>query len=60
MSVLKAGPFFWFLLLCTVVSGWFFVLAVDNKDRSLAWSAAIVFVLLCVAAAAELLLWRNP
>jgi hypothetical protein len=59
VSVLKAGPFLWFLLLCAVVSGWFFVLAVDNKDRSLAWSAAIVFVLLSVAAVAELLFWGN-
>jgi hypothetical protein len=36
------------------------VLAVDNKDRSLAWSAAIAFVLLCVAAASELLFWASP
>ena len=45
---------------CAVTSGWFFVLAVDNKDRSLARSAAIVFVLLCVAAASELLFWGSP
>ena len=55
MSVLRAGPLFWFLLLCAVASGWFFVLAVDNKDRPLAWSSAVVFVLLCAAAVSELL-----
>ena len=60
MSVLRAGALFWFLLACAVASGWFFVLVVNNKDRSLAWSAAIVFVLLCVAAASELLLWGSP
>ena len=60
MSLLRAGALFWFLLACTVVSGGFFVLAVMNKDRSLAWSAAIVFVLLCVAAASELLFWGSP
>ncbi len=60
MSVLRAGPLFWFLLVCARASGWFFVLAVDNKDRSLAWSAAIAFVLLCVAAASELLFWASP
>ncbi|MDQ3910625.1 MAG: hypothetical protein M3305_02340 [Actinomycetota bacterium] len=55
MSVLRTGPLFWFLLLSVAVSGWFFVLAVDNKDRPLAWSAAIVFVLLCAAAVLEML-----
>ena len=40
MSVLRAGPLFWFLLLCAVTSGWFFLLAVDNRDRPLSWSAA--------------------
>jgi hypothetical protein len=60
VSVLRAGPLFWFLLACAVASGWFFVLAVNDRDRSLAWSAAIVFVLLCVAAASELLLWGSP
>ena len=53
MSVLRAGPLFWFLLLCAVASGWFFVLAVDNKDRPLAWSSAVVFWLLCAAAVTE-------
>ncbi len=55
MSALRTGSLFWFLLLCAVASGWFFVLAVDNKDRPLAWSAAIVFVLLCAAAVLEML-----
>jgi hypothetical protein len=55
VSVLRAGALLWFLLLCAVASGWFFVLAIDNKDRPLAWSAAIVFVLLCVAVVMELL-----
>ncbi len=54
--MLRAGPLFWFLLLSAVASGWFFVLAVDNKDRTLAWSAAVAFVLLCAAAVSELLM----
>jgi len=32
----------------------FFALAIDDGDRSLAWYAAIAFVLLCVAAVVEL------
>jgi hypothetical protein len=60
VSLLRAGPLFWFLLASAVASGWFFVLAVNEKDRSLAWSAAIVFAVLCVAAASELLLWGSP
>ena len=60
MSLLRAGALFWFLLACAVASGWFFVLAVNDKDRSLAWSAAIAFVLLCVAATSELLFWGSP
>ncbi len=60
MSVLRAGPLFWFLLACAVACGWFFVLAVRNQDRSLAWSAAIVFALLCVVATSELLFWGSP
>ena len=60
MSVLRAGILYWFLLACAVASRWFFVLAVNDKDRSLAWSAAIVFVLLCVAATSEVLFWGSP
>ena len=60
MSVLRAGALFWFLLLCAVGTGLFFVLGVSNRDRLLIWSAAVVFLLLCVAAASELLLWGSP
>ena len=60
MNVLRAEILFWFLLACAVASGWFFVLAVNDKDRSLAWSAAIVFVVLCVAATSEVLFWGSP
>jgi hypothetical protein len=55
VSVLRAGPLFWFLLLCAVTSGWFFLLALDNRDRPLSRSAAVAFALLCAAAAFELL-----
>jgi hypothetical protein len=54
VSVLRAGPLFWFLTLCALASAVFFVLALGNRDRQLAWSAIIAFVLLCVAAATEL------
>ena len=60
MSVLRAGALFWFLLACAVAGGWFFVLAVNDEDRSLAWSAAVVFILLCVAATSEALFWGSP
>jgi hypothetical protein len=54
VNVLRAGLLFWFLVLSALASGVFFVLAIANRDRQLAWSAAIAFVLLCVAAAVEL------
>ena len=60
MSVLGADPLFWFLLLCALTSGLFFVLALDNEDRPLAWSAGVAFVLICLAAVSELLLWGQP
>ncbi len=58
-SVLRAGLLFWFLVFSALASGVFFVLAIANRDRQLAWSAAIAFVLLCMAAVAELA-WRLP
>ncbi len=60
MSVLRGDLFVWFLLLSAVVSGGFVVLALDNEDQALAWSAAVVFVLISLVAAAELLLWGRP
>lgn len=59
MSLLRAGLLFWFLVLCTLGSGIFFVLAIRDRDRQLAWYAAIAFVLLSAAAAVELA-WRLP
>jgi len=53
-DVLSAGLLFWFLVLCALGSAVFFALAIDDGDRSLAWYAAIAFVLLCVAAVVEL------
>ena len=53
-EVLRAGFLFWFLVLCALGSAVFFVLAIDNGDRSLAWYAAIAFVLICGAAVVEL------
>jgi hypothetical protein len=59
VNVLRAGPLFWFLVFCALASGVFFVLALHNEDRQLAWSAVVAFLLLCAAAAAELV-WRLP
>jgi hypothetical protein len=53
-DVLQAGFLFWFLVLCALACGVFFVLAIDDRDRQLAWYAAIAFILLCVATAVEL------
>jgi hypothetical protein len=53
-EVLRAGFLFWFLVLCALGSAVFFVLAIDNGDRPLAWYAAIAFVLICGAAVVEL------
>jgi hypothetical protein len=58
-DVLRAGLLFWFLVLCALASGVFFVLAIGDRDRPLAWYAAIAFILLCMAAVAELA-WRFP
>ncbi len=60
MRVLRADALLWFLLACAVASGCLVVLAVKCKDRSLAWSAAIVFVVLCVSATSELVFWGSP
>ena len=60
LSVLLTDLFLWFLLLAALVSGGFVVLALDNDDRPLAWSAAAVFVLLSLVAIAEGLMWRGP
>ncbi len=59
VSVLRADLFFWFLLLSAVVSGGFVLLALDNDDRTLAWSAAVVFILITLVAMAEVLLWGS-
>ena len=59
MSVLRADLFAWFLLVSAVVSGGFVLLALDDDDRTLAWSAAAVFVLVSLVAVGELLLWGN-
>ena len=56
MSVLRADLFLWFLLLSAVVSGGFVVVALKDDDRTLAWSAAVVFVLLSVVDVGGLLL----
>lgn len=53
-DVLGASLLFWFLVLCTLASGVFIVLAIDNEDRQLTWCAAIAFVLICAAAVVEL------
>jgi hypothetical protein len=50
---------FWFLVFCALASAWFFVGALRDLDRQLAWYSAIAFVLLSAAAAAELA-WRLP
>ncbi len=60
MSVLRGDLFVWFLLLSAVVSGGFVVLALDNEDQALAWSAAVVFVLISLVAVAEILVWGTP
>ena len=57
--MLRAGFLFWFLVFCALTSGVFFVLALHNEDRQLAWSAVVAFLLLSAAAAAELV-WRLP
>ena len=60
MSVLRGDLFLWFLLLSAVVSGGFVVLALDSEDQALAWSAAVVFILISLVAVAELLVWSGP
>jgi hypothetical protein len=60
VSVLRGDLFAWFLLLSAVVSGGFVVLALDNDDQPLAWSAAAVFVLISLVAVAEILVWGRP
>ena len=60
MSVLRADLFLWFLLVSAVVSGGFVVLALNDDDRTLAWSAAVVFVLVSFVAVAEALIWSSP
>jgi hypothetical protein len=57
--LLEVGFLFWFLVSCAVASIWFFVGAVRDLDRQLAWAAAIAFLLFCAAAVAELV-WRLP
>ena len=59
MNLLRAGWLFWFLVLTALASAWFFVGAVRDVDRQLAWYSAIAFILLCAAAVAELA-WRLP
>ncbi len=59
MSLLQAGFLFWFLVFCALASAWFFVSALRDLDRQLAWYSAIAFILLSVAAAAELA-WSLP
>lgn len=53
-DVLRAGLLFWFLAFCALGSAVFCVLAILNRDRQLAWSAAAAFILLGAAAAIEL------
>ena len=60
VSVLRANRFLWFLLLSAVVSGGFVVLALNDDDRTLAWSEAVVFVLVSFVAVAEALIWSSP
>jgi hypothetical protein len=60
VSVLRGDLFAWFLLLSAVVSGGFVVLALDNDDQPLAWSAAVVFVLISLVAVAEILVRGRP
>ena len=59
MSVLRGDLLAWFLLVSAVVSGGFVVLALDDGDRTLAWYAAVVFVLVSLVAVAELLVWGG-
>ena len=58
-GLIRAGLLFWFLVFCALASAWFFVGALRDLDRQLAWYSAIAFVLLSAAAAAELV-WRLP
>ena len=60
MSVLRCDLFAWFLLVSAVVSGGFVVLALDDGDQTLAWSAVVVFVLVSLVAVAEMLVWGGP
>jgi hypothetical protein len=53
-DVLRVSLLFWFLALCALGSAVFCVLAIHNRDRQLAFSAAAAFILLCAAAAIEL------
>ena len=57
--MLRSDLFLWFLLLFALVSGGFVVLALDTEDQALAWSAAVVFVLISPVAVAELLVWGG-
>ena len=59
MNLLRMGVLFWFLVFSALASAWFFVGALRDLDRQLAWYSAIAFVLLSAAAAAELA-WRLP
>jgi hypothetical protein len=59
VNLLRASLFFWFLVFGALASAWFFVSAVRDVDRQLAWYSAIAFVLLSAAAVAELA-WRLP
>ena len=56
-TLLEVGWLFWFLVFCAVVNIWFFVGALRDFDRQLAWAAAIASLLFCAAAVAELV-WR--
>ncbi len=58
-GLIRAGLLFWFLVFCALASAWFFVGALRDLDRQLAWYSAIAFFLLCAAAVAELA-WRLP
>ena len=60
MSVLRADLFLWFLVVSAMVSGGFVVLALNDDDRTLTWSAAVVFVLVSFVAVAEALIWSSP
>ena len=57
--LLKVGFLFWFLVFCALASAWFYVGAVRDLDRQLAWYSAIAFILFCALAVAELV-WRLP